>query len=221
MRCLVTIGPTFEPLDQVRRLTNFSTGRLGTELANFLQTHGHEVTALRGSSSTYSAHCHAQTLRHFDTTSDLLARLRESARGSMDAIFHAAAVSDFAFGSVYRRDDNQVLEPIHSGKFSTEDGSILVELVPTPKIIRELRTLFPKATLFGWKYEVEGSPRESVAKGVRQIADNKTDFSVVNGPAYGDGFGIISPAGDVEHCANAPSLFTALLKRVGRDSAII
>ena len=36
MNCLVTAGPTFEPLDDVRRLTNFSTGRLGTELANFL-----------------------------------------------------------------------------------------------------------------------------------------------------------------------------------------
>ena len=36
MNCIVTAGPTFEPLDDVRRLTNFSTGRLGTELANFL-----------------------------------------------------------------------------------------------------------------------------------------------------------------------------------------
>ena len=36
MRCIVTAGPTYEPLDEVRRLTNFSTGRLGIELANFL-----------------------------------------------------------------------------------------------------------------------------------------------------------------------------------------
>jgi len=36
MNCIVTAGPTYEPLDDVRRLTNFSTGRLGTELANFL-----------------------------------------------------------------------------------------------------------------------------------------------------------------------------------------
>ena len=41
MNCVVTAGPTYEPLDEVRRLTNFSTGRLGTELANTLTRHGH------------------------------------------------------------------------------------------------------------------------------------------------------------------------------------
>ena len=44
MNCIVTAGPTFEKLDQVRRLTNFSTGRLGTELANYLTDQGHTVT---------------------------------------------------------------------------------------------------------------------------------------------------------------------------------
>ena len=39
MNCIVTCGPTYEPLDEVRRLTNFSTGRLGTELANYLVAH--------------------------------------------------------------------------------------------------------------------------------------------------------------------------------------
>ena len=48
MRCIVTAGPTFEPLDEVRRLTNFSTGRLGTELANFLQAAGGDVSLLLG-----------------------------------------------------------------------------------------------------------------------------------------------------------------------------
>ena len=40
MKCIVTAGPTYEPLDKVRRLTNFSTGQLGTELANHLAGQG-------------------------------------------------------------------------------------------------------------------------------------------------------------------------------------
>ena len=48
MQCIVTAGPTFEPLDKVRRLTNFSTGRLGSELANFLAARGHETWAATG-----------------------------------------------------------------------------------------------------------------------------------------------------------------------------
>jgi phosphopantothenoylcysteine synthetase/decarboxylase len=43
MNCIVTAGPTYEPLDEVRRLTNFSTGRLGTELANFINELGLDV----------------------------------------------------------------------------------------------------------------------------------------------------------------------------------
>ena len=54
MNCIVTAGPTCEPLDEVRRLTNFSTGRLGTELANFLAARGHKVTLLVGEQATYS-----------------------------------------------------------------------------------------------------------------------------------------------------------------------
>ena len=48
MNCIVTAGPAYEPLDDVRRLTNFSTGRLGTELANYLAARGHNVHLLLG-----------------------------------------------------------------------------------------------------------------------------------------------------------------------------
>ena len=43
MRCIVTAGPTYESLDEVRRLTNFSTGRLGAQLARFLGERGEFV----------------------------------------------------------------------------------------------------------------------------------------------------------------------------------
>src|ERR1017187_6048830 len=60
MQCIVTAGPTYEPLDEVRRLTNFSTGRLGSELVNFLAARGHEATLLIGQQATYRGERHAQ-----------------------------------------------------------------------------------------------------------------------------------------------------------------
>ena len=54
MHCIVTAGPTYEPIDQVRRLTNHSTGQLGTGLAKRLADDGHEVTLLRGRSATHT-----------------------------------------------------------------------------------------------------------------------------------------------------------------------
>src|SRR6478752_895156 len=53
MNCIVTAGPTYEPLDQVRLMTNFSTGRLGSELATFLTDKGHRVTLLSGQQATW------------------------------------------------------------------------------------------------------------------------------------------------------------------------
>ena len=54
MHCIVTAGPTYEPIDQVRRLTNHSTGQLGTGLAKRLAADGHEVTLLRGRAATHT-----------------------------------------------------------------------------------------------------------------------------------------------------------------------
>lgn len=212
MRILITFGPTYEPLDNVRRLTNFSTGRLGTELANFMSERGHEVTALRGHYSTHREECRAGKVIEFTTTRDLLDHLRREARVPFDAIFHAAAVSDFGFGGVFEKDENGTLRQINSGKYSTRSGILLAELVPTPKIIAELRSLFPKAKIFGWKYEVDGTPEEALTLGKRQITENSTDYSVVNGAAYGEGFGIVAAKGLIEHCPTSGALHLALLR---------
>ena len=152
MNCIVTAGPTFEPLDDVRRLTNFSTGRLGTELANFLAAHGHNVTLLLGTMATHASERRAQQIKFFTTTADLRAKLKSFSGKKVDAIFHAAAVSDFAFGKMFTRDAAGKFKPFTpSKKISTRGGNLFVELVPTPKIIAELRGWFPQTKIVGWK----------------------------------------------------------------------
>src|SRR5687768_10021839 len=103
MKCIVTAGPTYEELDEVRRLTNFSTGRLGSLLANFLADKGHEVILLYGHYSTYQGEQQARELHKFTTTADLRDRLISFSNQGVNAIFHAAAVSDFGFGKVFSR----------------------------------------------------------------------------------------------------------------------
>ena len=211
MNCLVTAGPTFEPLDDVRRLTNFSTGRLGVELANFLTARGHAVTLLLGETATWPGACRAQAVKRFSSTADLRARLRAHPRHQVDAIFHAAAVSDFTFGRMFTRDDAGRLRRFTPAgkKISTRGGSLLVELVPTPKLIAELRGWFPRARLVGWKFETDGARAGALRAARRQLAECATDACVANGPAYGKGFGLVTPGGH-EHFAVKPKLFAAL-----------
>ena len=208
MHCIVTAGPTYEPIDQVRRLTNHSTGQLGTGLAKRLADDGHEVTLLRGRSATHTEQLEGVELKQFTTTADLAEKLKHSTE--VDAVFHAAAVSDFAVGQIFRRADDGQLKPLNEGKLSTRDGDLLLELKPTPKIIASLREWFAEALLVGWKYEVDGDLDSALRQGQTQIVENQTNGCVVNGPAYGDGFGWLSNADQAEHLVDKTELFEKL-----------
>jgi phosphopantothenoylcysteine decarboxylase/phosphopantothenate--cysteine ligase len=218
MNCIVTAGPTFEPLDDVRRLTNFSTGRLGTELANFLAARGHKVVLLVGESATYAGERRAQRVEAFSTTADLRAKLKSFSGKKVDAIFHCAAVSDFAFGKIFAPDASGRMAGIKAGKkIATGRGKLFVELLPTPKILAELRGWFPKTKIVGWKFEAEGKRADAIAAARKQIAGCQTDLCVVNGPAYGAGFGLISHDSREAHLASPPVLFDVLEKMAGKS----
>jgi phosphopantothenoylcysteine synthetase/decarboxylase len=210
MRCIVTAGPTYEPLDAVRRLTNSSTGRLGSELARHLAALGHEITLLLGEQAPYRTEFTGLKVVTFGTAADLGAKLHRFSEGGIGAVFHAAAVSDFAFGQVSARGPGGELKTVRSGKFSTRQGVLLAELVPTQKIIGRLREWFPAAKLVGWKFEVEGGREDVIRLGKAQIRENKTDACVLNGPAYGEGFGILQANAGFEHVETISLLYERL-----------
>ena len=211
MKCLVTAGPTYERLDSVRRLTNFSTGALGCDLAAFLAERGHDVLLLLSEQAiAQPRENERQQVRVFTTTADLRDQLRSFGEQPPDVVFHAAAVSDFTFGKIMTRNAKGEMQEIKSGKISTRQGTLLAELVPTPKIIAELRQWFPQTRLVGWKYEVDGDRAGVLRSAERQLTEYLTDACVANGPAYGDGFGLVKPGGEVTHIDNRADLLVAL-----------
>lgn len=212
MKCIVTAGPTYESLDDVRRLTNSSTGRLGSELANFLAACGHKVTLLLGHQATYRTDLQVEQMQTFTTTADLHERLKLLSRQSVDAIFHAAAVSDFTFGKVCIRSAGGEMTEVKSRKIPTRQGALFAELVPTPKIIAELRGWYPKARLVGWKLEMEGGQTEAISQAERQIVECRTDACVINGSAYGPGFGFVRSRGSCRHLPDRAALYGSLQK---------
>jgi len=102
------------------------------------------------------------------------------------------------------------LEPLSQGKPGTRDGELLLELKPTPKLIARLREWFPAALLVGWKYEVDGDRDAALGQGRAQISENQTDGCIVNGPAFGKGFGWLAGNGQAEHLADQSELFEHL-----------
>ena len=218
MHAVITAGPTYEPLDQVRRLTNFSTGSLGAQLAGFLKDRGMRATLLTGSYTTYTGPFDADERLIFTTTEDLIAKVRALASQRVDAFFHAAAVSDFAFGDVVQETEDGSRHRLEAGKISTRQGKLMAELVPTPKILPQLRALFQKALLVGWKYEVEGDAADLLEKVRRQLTDCDTDLCVLNGPAIGTGFQIHSQhSQEALFAEDRPALFQSLWEAFQRS----
>lgn len=216
MKIIVTAGPTYEVLDEVRRLTNRSTGRLGTGLARHFLDRGWEVTLLRGSASTFPC---AISCVPFSTTASLDQTLQSQASNAVDAVFHAAAVSDFRFGKIQLKKGKSIqsiqsikgIESIESmGKLPTSLGALWVELIPTQKIISKLRRLFPNALIIGWKYEVDGTRADAFEKARAQIAENHTNLCVLNGSAYGNGYALLQKNGTPQHIENEKELYDAL-----------
>jgi len=198
-------------MDEVRQLTNISTGRLGSELTSLLAQAGHEVTLLRSASATHLAQHDGVDLRLFTTSGDLKKRLKELADSAVDAVFHAAAVGDFTGQRLFRQHGDGALIEISGGKIDSREGPLLWELVPAEKIIGRMRAWFPAATIVGWKYEVDGGTEYAIDRSRDQIQENLTDGCVINGPAYGEGFGWVDAgSGDHRHLGNRENLFAFL-----------
>lgn len=216
MRCFVTAGPTWEPLDRARRLTNFSTGRLGGELANALLMAGHEVELFLSETAIWRQPLAALTLHSFSTTASLAAAIESRATPDRIAFFHAAAVSDFMVGDRVQRGPDGLMTPVLEGKPQTDRGPLWVELRPAPKILPRLRQWFPQGTIVGWKYEVDGTRDDALAKGRRQLEAAGSQACVVNGPAYGEGFAVVGPAGSPREFRSREDLYAALLPLLKR-----
>jgi len=190
MNVIVTTGPSYEPIDEVRRLTNFSTGELGVLLAIQLAKSGCQVTCLRGVSATYPGAVENCLELPFTTNDDLLAQLTCLSREKQfDAIFHVAALCDFKVKTIESAEGRK----LDSAKIDSRTDMLTLHLEPARKLIGELRSLFPQATLVGWKYELAGSRSDALAKAWRQLRENRTDACVLNGRACGDGFALCTP----------------------------
>jgi len=209
MRVVITCGPAIAPIDEVRRITNFSTGELGILLANAFAAAGHEVFCLKGEAATSPlAVANGVSLRAFSTNDDLAEKL--GALGDADAVFHAAAMCDYEVDEV--RDASGALQL--DAKIPSRAGGLVLRLKPARKILPGLRELFPDARIVGWKYELSGGREDALAAGKRQLAEARSDLCVVNGAAYGAGFGLLNAADVLEHIEDRRALCAALVRVV-------
>ncbi len=205
---VITCGPAHAPIDSVRRITNFATGEIGTILSQELAARGFEIVCFRGEGSTAPAP-EGVEVRGFTTNESLAHGIRELHRAP-DVIFQAAALCDFEVADIGGVEIKN--------KFTSRIDQLVLTLRPAPKILPTLRESFPFAKIVGWKYELDGSQTDALACGYRQLAECRTDACVVNGSAYGEGFGVVlAGAGGIVHSPDKKSLARTLADRLASE----
>ena len=112
-RILITAGPTNEYIDEVMKITNMSTGRLGIELSRELTSRGNEVTLICtrsvARSGLYERYHLAdnELLRtiQIETTEQMFKALEAEQGNDYDLVVHAAAVGDYKADFSFRMED--------------------------------------------------------------------------------------------------------------------
>lgn len=168
-RVLITSGPTEEPIDDVRFVSNRSSGKMGSAVARMALAMGAEVTVVAGPQQA-SLPARARVI-HVQTA----VQMRDAAIAvDADLIVGVAAVADY--------------RPAHpvSGKLRRTTEALQLEMVPNPDIIAELAAARPRAVVVAFAAEPSEDPSVALEKmrrkGVAAIAMN--DIS-----AAGLGFG--------------------------------
>lgn len=172
-QALVTAGPTYERLDPVRFIGNFSTGKMGYAVAEALADKGATVTLVSGPTQLQAHHPNVHVVRV------------ESAREMHDACMQsfpdvqiavmAAAVAD------YRP------KTVADTKIKKQGDAFHLDLEKTPDILSSLgRIKNPGQTLIGFALETDNEEVNALGK----LHEKNADYIVLNSlKDEGAGFG--------------------------------
>src|SRR5256884_5713820 len=163
-RVVVTAGGTREPIDPVRFISNYSSGKMGFALAAAAADRGAKVTLV--TTGNHPEH-RGIDVQRVDTAEEMLAELRSQLRGA-DALFMAAAVGDFRPAKTTDR------------KIRREDTpNLTLELEPIPDLVATLAGDPDLAKVFRLGFAAEDSALDARAvekvkpKGRHAIAANR------------------------------------------------
>lgn len=175
LKVTVTAGPTREPLDPVRFLSNRSTGKMGYAIARAAMMRGADVTLIAGQTSLPEVPFVKNI--HIETAKDMYEAVMEAANDS-DIIIKAAAVADYT-----------PLE-VMDNKIKKSDGDMSIPLKRTDDIIGTLGKIKlesgRKFFLCGFSMETEHMLENSKAK----LEKKNLDMIVANNvKVAGAGFG--------------------------------
>lgn len=193
---IITAGGTSERIDNVRKITNSSSGKLGMLIADCLLKERNDIliyyvcskNSLRSSDDRVHVLEVEGTLDLKNTLEDLLLS------NEINYFIHSMAVSDYMTDFVTNlsnikesitKSSNideafENIEAIKGNKISSYEDNLVVVLKPTPKIISIIKNLSPSTYLVGFKL-LDGVSKLELINTAKKLRDkNRCDLVVAN-----------------------------------------
>lgn len=171
-KIIVTAGPTEEPIDPVRFISNRSSGKMGDSLARVAKRRGAEVVLISGPT------CLSKPWGIEFVPVRTAAEMYNAVMSCFDwatIVIKAAAVADYG------------LSPVHPQKLKKGPPDLSLKLTRTPDILKELGKRKKRQILVGFAAE----SKDLVAEARRKLQEKNLDLIVANDitvPGAGFGF---------------------------------
>ncbi|MFZ2330696.1 MAG: bifunctional phosphopantothenoylcysteine decarboxylase/phosphopantothenate--cysteine ligase CoaBC [Atribacterota bacterium] len=171
-RILITAGATREPIDRVRFISNYSSGKMGFALAEVARKRGAEVVLISG--PTFLEDIEGINTIRVDTAADMREQVFTYFKEA-DVFISAAAVSDFRPARQFE------------GKIKKEEQNIIhLELKKNVDILKEAGEKKDKQILIGFAAEVKSLKENALSK----LESKNLDYIIANDITREDsGFG--------------------------------
>ena len=200
---VVTAGPTREPIDPVRFLSNPSTGTMGYALAEAAARRGARVTLISGPTSLETP---PGRIDRVDVTSAEEMNEAVQAHREADLILMAAAVADYA--------PTETAEQ----KMKKQEDDLTLRLRRTPDILADLGAAKrPHQTLVGFALETD----DALANARKKLEDKNLDWIVLNDASEdGAGFGTKTNKVTLLHRGGGEEALPLMSKREAADAIL-
>jgi len=177
-KVLVTAGPTREPIDPVRFITNHSSGKMGFALAEAAKLKGADVVLISGPNNLNKP----QGLKYIEVeTVEEMQKAVETDYGDTDILLMSAAVSDYQ------------AKQISSEKIKKNSSEFALQLKKSPDILASLGKKKSNCIHIGFALETE----DVIANATKKLNKKNLDLVVLNNPlepgaAFGGDTNIVS-----------------------------
>lgn len=193
---IITAGGTSEKIDNVRKITNSSSGKLGMTIANHILTEDDDCFIYYVcSKGSFRPTNERVEVIEIEGTIDLRNKIEYLlVTEQIDYFIHSMAVSDYTtdYVTTIDRIKNAVknepdidkafnmIESITGTKISSDENNLVIILKPTQKIISLIKALSPKTFLVGFKL-LDGVSKDELINVARRLRDkNDCDLVIAN-----------------------------------------